>query len=71
MASGENFKLLEPIADRLGAAIGASRAAVDSGFAGVTGRELDLDLIPRLQPRREAGDLELDGETVAEIDALF
>jgi electron transfer flavoprotein alpha subunit len=32
MQSGANFKLIEPIADRLGAAIGASRAAVDSGF---------------------------------------
>ena len=33
MQNGENFKLLDPIADRLGAAIGASRAAVDAGYA--------------------------------------
>ena len=32
MQNGENFKLLEPIADKLGAAVGASRAAVDAGY---------------------------------------
>jgi len=32
MQSGENFKLLEAVADKLNAAVGASRAAVDAGF---------------------------------------
>jgi electron transfer flavoprotein alpha subunit len=32
MQSGENFALIEKVADKLGAAVGASRAAVDAGF---------------------------------------
>ena len=32
MQSGENFEIIERIADKLGAAVGASRAAVDAGY---------------------------------------
>ncbi|HCH21076.1 MAG TPA: electron transfer flavoprotein subunit alpha, partial [Cellvibrionales bacterium] len=32
MQNGDNFKLIEAVADKLNAAMGASRAAVDAGF---------------------------------------
>ena len=58
MQSGENFHLLDAIADKLGAAVGASRAAVDAGLRALLRLEEQKEILSLAGRVRWEGDLD-------------